>query len=196
MVLNRGTSKGCPEGTGGNAGASQWKGELVLKTNFRILLYILSLGLLLTLPLFTASGCSSGNSTTTASSVMTSAAGTTTTTTSQYAIAVFVNGKLVASLTPADLAKLPQVKANIGGTDEQGPTFTAAITSIGVTDFTEVTVSGFTQGRVATADLTLKKSEITDNVMLAIVKRGTVKLTGTDIGAAKAIIDVNKIAVK
>jgi len=65
-----------------------------------------------------------------------------------------------------------------------------------VTDFTEVTVSGFTQGRVATADLTLKKSEITDNVMLAIVKRGTVKLTGTDIGAAKAIIDVNKITVK
>jgi Cu2+-containing amine oxidase len=127
---------------------------------------------------------------------MTSAAGTTTTATSQYAIAVFVNGKQVASLTPADLAKLPQVKANIGGTDEQGPTFTAAITSIGVIDFTEVTVSGFTQGRVATADLTLKKSEITDNVMLAIVKRGTVKLTGTDIGAAKAIIDVNKITVK
>ena len=33
-------------------------------------------------------------------------------------------------------------------------------------------------------------------MMLALVSRGTAKLTGTDIGANKAIVDVNKIVIK
>jgi hypothetical protein len=183
-----------PEGTGGNACTSRWKGEQGLKSNFRFI-YIFIL-VLVSIIVLAAVGCSAGGTTASTSTGTNTSAGVTSTTSSDYSIAVIVNGKQTATLTPADLGKLPQVKANVGGTDEQGPTFMSAMNSIGVTNFTEVTVSGFTQGRVATADLTLKKAEITDNVMLALVKRGTVKLTGTDIGAQKAIIDVNKIVVK
>jgi hypothetical protein len=45
-----------------------------------------------------------------------------------------------------------------------------------------VTAYGFSKGRVATAELTLTRDRVTDNAMLALVARGTVKLTGTDIG--------------
>ena len=160
-----------------------------------VLAFVLSL--LAATFLLLAVGCSSGGkSTTTLSGTSTPSANTTTSTSSQYSIAVILNDKQIATLTVADLAKLPQVKANVAGTDEQGPTFLSVLNSVGVQDFTQVVVSGFTKGRVATADLTLQKSEITDNVMLALVSRGTAKLTGTDIGANKAIVDVNKIVIK
>ena len=164
-------------------------------SRFSLLLFILSLLLLIFL-VFTVGCSSSSTAATTLSATSTPSASTTTSTSSQYSIAVIFNDKQIATLTVADLAKLPQVKSNIAGTDENGPTFLSVLNSIGIQDFTEVTVSGFTKGRVATADLTLKKSDITDNVMLALVSRGTAKLTGTDIGANQAIIDVNKIVIK
>ncbi len=113
-----------------------------------------------------------------------------------YTIPVFQNEKQVAALTTADLAKLPQISVAVEGTTEQGPKLSAALASVGITDYTSVAIDGFTKGRLATAELVLQKSQVTDDVILALVSRGTVKLTGTSIGAAKALIDVNKITVK
>lgn len=113
-----------------------------------------------------------------------------------YSISVVVNDKQTATLTPADLAKLPQIRQTVGGTEEIGPTLLSALASINITDFTQITIFGFTKGRVATAELTLTRAQVTDNVMLALVARGTVKLTGTDIGSDKAVVDVNKMVVK
>ena len=107
-----------------------------------------------------------------------------------------MNDKQLASLTVSDLSKLTQVQANVGGTDETGPTLLSVLNSIGVTDYTELTFYGYSKGRVATAELTLKKSDVTENMMLALVARGTVKFTGTDIGAQRAIVDLNRIAIK
>jgi hypothetical protein len=107
-----------------------------------------------------------------------------------------MNDKQITSLTVGDLSKLPQVKATVGGTEEQGPTLLSALAVAGIKDFAQVTIYGFTKGRVATAELTLTRAQVTDNVMLALVARGTAKLTGTDIGADKAVIDVNKMVVK
>ena len=117
-------------------------------------------------------------------------------TTAAYAIQVMVNGGRVATLTVADLAKLPQVNANVEGTQEHGPTLLSALQLAGVKDFSQVVIHGYTKGRIATAELTLTKVQITDNVMLALVTRGTAKLTGTDIGSARAIIDVSEIDVQ
>ena len=140
--------------------------------------------------------CSPGASTQTSSGPTTSVATSNTSASSQYQITVTLNDKQIASLTVADLTKLPQIRANIGGTEEQGPTLASVLDLAGVKDFSEVTIYGFTKGRLASAELTLQKAQVTDNVMLALVTRGTAKLTGTDIGAQKAIIDVNKIVVK
>jgi hypothetical protein len=113
-----------------------------------------------------------------------------------YFISVVLNDKQTATLSPVDLAKLSQVKQTVGGTEETGPTLLSALASIGINDFTQITIYGFTKGRVATAELTLTRAQVTDNVILALVARGTVKLTGTDIGADKAVVDVNKMVVK
>jgi hypothetical protein len=59
-------------------------------------------------------GCApafSASTTPAPSSISTSPAG--------YSIAVFLNDKQMALLTPADLAKLPQVKATVAGAQEQ-----------------------------------------------------------------------------
>lgn len=140
-----------------------------------------------------AVACSAGGAA--ASISPTSSPGGQTTTSSGYSIAVFLSDKQIYTLTVAELSKLPQVKANISGTEEQGPTLLAALQLAGVTDFTQLTVYGYAKGRLATAQLALTRTQVTNNVMLALVTRGTAKLTGTDIGAQKAIIDVNKIVV-
>ena len=118
------------------------------------------------------------------------------TTTAPYSIQIFMNDKQIASFTVNDLSKLPQVKTNVTGTDEQGPTLLSVLALAGIKDFSEVTIYGFTRGRVATAELTLKKAEVTDNIILALVARGTAKLTGPDIGDKKSIIDVSKLTVR
>jgi hypothetical protein len=148
------------------------------------------------LAIFTT-GCTQENSATlTSSKQTTSTTNTTSSTSSQYYIAIVSNDKQIVTLTVTDLAQLPQVKTTVGGTEEQGPTLLSVLNSVSVKDFSELTVYGFTKGRVAEAELILKRAEVTDNVILALVSRGTAKLTGTDIGTQKAVIDVNKIVVK
>ncbi|MBI4181185.1 MAG: hypothetical protein HY528_04565 [Chloroflexi bacterium] len=150
--------------------------------------------ILLVIGLVSAPSCSPGSSSTRTPSTPSNVSATTTS--APYAIAVLQNDKQIASLTISDLSKLTQVKANVAGTDEQGPALLSVLSLAGITDFGEVTVYGFSKGRVTSAELTLKKAEITDNVILALVTRGTAKLTGTDIGAQKMIIDVSKLVVR
>ena len=70
-----------------------------------------------------------------------------------YFISVVVNDNQTATLTPAGLAKLPQIKQTVGGTEETGPTLLSALSSININDFSQITIFGFTKGRVATAEL-------------------------------------------
>jgi hypothetical protein len=102
-----------------------------------------------------------------------------------------LNGSQIASLTLADLKKLPQITTSA---QETGPTLLSVLNSVGVHDFTQVTVNGYSQGRTSTATTTLQKAQITDNVMLALVSRGTAKLTGSDVSTQ--IIDVNQIVIQ
>ena len=102
-----------------------------------------------------------------------------------------LNGSQVASLTLADLKNLPQI---IDSAQETGPTLLSVLNSVGVQNFTQVTINGYTQGRTSTATTTLQKAQITDNVILALVTRGTAKLTGSDV--TTQIIDVNQIVIQ
>ncbi len=146
---------------------------------------------------FAVAGCGSSASTNpTGQTSPTAPKATTSSPSAAYVIRVTVNGTQVASLTVAELAKLPQVNADVEGTEERGPTLLSALQLAGVKDFSQVTIYGYSKGRLATAELMLTKAQVTGNVMLALVTRGTAKLTGTDIGAARAIIDVNEIDVQ
>jgi hypothetical protein len=105
---------------------------------------------------------------------------------------VAANGQQVATLTLANLSALPQVTDSSG---ETGPTLMSVLNSVGITNFTSVTVNGFTSNSHATAATnTLQKSQVTNNVMLALVARGTAKLTGSDV--TTNVIDVAQIVVQ
>lgn len=83
-----------------------------------------------------------------------------------YAIQVFSGDKQVASITLEDLSKLPQVSLVAADRDQSGPTLLSVLALAGISDFSEVTVGGWNKGRVATAELTLKRAQVNDTVLL------------------------------
>jgi hypothetical protein len=114
----------------------------------------------------------------------------------EYSIAVFSGDKQLADLKIIDLQKLAQVTVATEGGDETGPTLLSVFNSVGIQYFTSVTAYGMTKGRVATTELTLTKDKIDNTVVLGMNNRGTAKLTGKNISAATAVIDLNKLVVK
>ncbi len=150
--------------------------------------------------------CSSGNGTTQSTSTTTSHATTTSSVVSTgtqatsntaasisapYSISIMMNNQQIASLALADLSKLPQVT---DAAQETGPTLLSVLNSVGIQNFSQVTINGSNQGRTTSATTTLQKAQITANVMLALVSRGTAKLTGSDV--TTQIIDVRQIIVQ
>ncbi len=102
----------------------------------------------------------------------------------------------MSTLKLADLTSLPQVKVTADSKEETGPTLLAVLGLAGIQDFSSVTAYGYTKGRVATAELTLNRSQINDQVVLDISNQGTAKLAGPNIPGNSWIIDVNKLVVK
>ena len=97
------------------------------------------------------------------SSTSTSANGTQTTTdTSSYQIEILDNNQQVASVSLAQLHALPSVTLTLDGKSEVGPTLSSVLELAGIKDFSQITVSGMLKGRLATGQLTLKPSDITD----------------------------------
>jgi hypothetical protein len=114
----------------------------------------------------------------------------------KYSIAVFRGETSAGTLTLADLSKLDKVKFTADGKNEEGPTLMSALALVGIVEFSTVTVSGFTPGRLGTAEITLKRAEITDRVILDFSNQGTCKLAGDAILSKNWIVDVNKMVLK
>ena len=115
---------------------------------------------------------------------------------SEYSINVFRGETSAGALTLADLSKLAKVKFTADGKNEEGPTLMSAIALVGITDFNTITVYGFTPGRLGTAEITLKRSEVNDRVILDFSNQGTCKLAGADIPSNNWIVDANKMVVR
>ena len=140
--------------------------------------------------LFAGCAGTSPATTTTTTTINTSTPATSPTGTAAYSITIMVNNQQQASLTLTDLKKLAQVTSS---SQEAGPTLLSVLKSVGVQTFNQVTINGYNQGRTASATTTLQNAQVTDNVMLALVNRGTAKLTGS--GVTTQIIDISQIIV-
>ncbi len=114
----------------------------------------------------------------------------------KYSIAVFRGETSAGVLTLADLSKLAKVKFTADGKNEEGPTLMSALAVVGVADFNTITVYGFTPGRLGTAEITLKRAEINDQVILDFSNQGTCKLAGADIPPNNWIVDANKMVAR
>lgn len=115
---------------------------------------------------------------------------TTTPEADEYRILVYKDGAEVGSLNLDMLHSLPV------GETEEGPTLTSALALLGIEDFTSVTVEGLSQRRVASAELTLQRSEVNEAVILAFNQQGKTKLTGKEIPRDYWIIDVSALRVQ
>jgi hypothetical protein len=113
-----------------------------------------------------------------------------------YSIAIISKGEQIASFTRNALLKLEQVYIEAGGSEQSGPTLLSVLQLAGISDFNDITAYGLNRGRLATAELTLQKSQIDENVVLDMTNRGTCKLCGTDISQNDWIIDINKLEVE
>lgn len=163
-----------------------------------------------------AVGCSSGSTTPTTSTPSVSPASTQTTPTQQttqatatrqtsgatatqttgaYSVKVYLDGTLVKALTMDDIKSLPVVTFSTEGKDESGPSVLSAFKMIGITDFSQFTAYGLSKGRLADAQLTLTRAQVTDQVILDITNKGTVKLASSNLSSDNWVIDVNTIKV-
>jgi len=157
--------------------------------------FLLSVCLILECSLLVISlvGCSHAAT----NSAATSTPGTSTTPSGNvYSIAIVSKGEQIASFTKADLLKLGQVSIVAAGSEQNGPTLLSVLQLAGINDFNQVTAYGLSRGRLATAELTLHKSQIDANVVLDMTNRGTCKLCGTNIPQNDWIIDINKLEVE
>ena len=113
-----------------------------------------------------------------------------------YSIQVFSAEIQIGTLTLEALSDLDKIKFTADGKNEEGPTLMSVLSLVGISSFEEITVCGFTRGRLATAELTLKWAQINDRVILDFSNQGTCKLAGADIPTNDWIIDVTKMVIK
>ena len=110
-----------------------------------------------------------------------------------YQIKFFLKDQQVAALGLTELHTLPDVTLTIAGKSEVGPTLSSVLALAGIKDFSDIKVSGMLKGRLATGELILKQSDITDEVILSYNNQGKTKLCGAQIPDSSWIIDVAEI---
>ena len=93
-------------------------------------------------------------------------------------------------LTWDDLKKLPLANLTVEGKVEEGPRLLDVLKAAGVTDFSEVNLSG------SAAPVTLTRAQVDDNTILDFNNHGTVKLASTYIPKPDWTKDVSEIKVK
>jgi hypothetical protein len=113
-----------------------------------------------------------------------------------YYISVVFEDKQPVYITLDDLKQLPQVQITASGVTENGPTLLSALQKAGITEFDELTAFGLTRGRIAAAELTLKRDQIDDGVVLDLNKQGKSKLCGVNIPQNNWIIDLEKLELR
>jgi len=89
-----------------------------------------------------------------------------------------------------DLKKLPLATMSAEGKVEEGPKLIDVLTAAGITEFSEVSLSG------SSAPATLTRAQVDDNTILDFNNHGTVKLASTYIPKPEWTKDVSEIKVK
>jgi predicted flap endonuclease-1-like 5' DNA nuclease len=89
-----------------------------------------------------------------------------------------------------DLKKLPLANLTVEGKVEEGPKLIDVLKAAGVTDFSEISLSG------SASPVTLTKAQVDDNTILDFNNHGTVKLASIYIPKPQWTKDVSEIKVK
>jgi hypothetical protein len=113
---------------------------------------------------------------------------------SSYRVVVTRSGNTLRSFDLASLRGLGVKRVIAQGQAQEGPTLLAVLADAGVGDFVAVDVVG--QGTRDRGRLSLTRAQIDADIVLAIAKRGTVKVAGPDIPADQRVRDVTELRVR
>ena len=89
-----------------------------------------------------------------------------------------------------ELKKLPLATLTVEGKVEEGPRLSDVLKAAGITEFTEVSLSG------SSSPAMLTKAQVDDNTILDFNNHGTVKLASTYIPKPDWTKDVSEIKVR
>ena len=105
-------------------------------------------------------------------------------------INVFKPDGSTVGLTYDDLKKMPLADITVEGMVEEGPKLSDVLKAAGVTDFSEISLSG------SASPVTITKAQVDDNTILDFNNHGTVKFASTYIPKPQWTKDVSEIRVK
>lgn len=103
------------------------------------------------------------------------------------------NDRVLSRFSMGQMRNLPQTEVSTpqsrGAQVQKGPTVRAVLAAAGVTAVDRVRVEGRDPAQTLTA------TELTDQVILNVTKRNTLKLTGTQLGTGRWVRDVSTLVV-
>lgn len=111
-----------------------------------------------------------------------------------YEVRVLDGSKILASFTVEKLEALGMVKIVVLGKAEQGPSLKRVLQASGVTSYSRLIIHG--AGVRDDGSLVLTAEQVSDDVILDIANRGTVKVVGPDIPWDDRVRDVTEIIVE
>ncbi len=111
-----------------------------------------------------------------------------------YHVAVVRDGQTLANFDLTALKAVGMIRVTAQGQPQQGPAVISVLSSAGVTDFARLTVVGL--GVRDKGRLVLSRGKIGPDVVLAVSKRGTVKLAGPSIPQDQRVRDVTELLVR
>ena len=113
--------------------------------------------------------------------------------TSDTSLTVQQNGRKLADLSLSQLQQLPQIDVatpqSRGAKVQRGPTVRAILTAAGAARVESVRVEGRDQPQTVTA------GELTEQLILCLTKRNTLKLAGAQLGTERWVRDVTTLVV-
>lgn len=113
-----------------------------------------------------------------------------------YAVQVIKDEKTLKWITLADFEAMEQATIEINNDTETGPLFSDVLDFADIKNYSTLTITGYSKGRIASAEITLTPSQVHDGVIMDITNSGTVKLAATDIVKNDWIRDVEQIIVE
>ena len=93
-------------------------------------------------------------------------------------------------ITLSDLHGLPAAQITVDGRVEDGPRLSDVLKLAGVTEFSEVTLTG------SASPITLTRAQVDDNTILDFTNRGTMKLATTHVAKPDWTKDITLVTVK
>jgi hypothetical protein len=113
-----------------------------------------------------------------------------------YSIAVSAGSGTVVYLTLDQLNKLAKTAVRAADRNNDGPSLSSVLDLAGIKEYKSVKVVGMDRGRMATAELSLERQQVTDKTILDITNRGTCKFVSPDVAFENWIYDVTALVVE